>query len=113
VHLCVCSGEMGWVAEFASLGFSFTSCLVLLFWFFPFKNNLKAENLVVLAPREKMGEITFIVRVVQKHFKKYGPTLWWLVHTCNPSTLEAEAGGSLQVQDQCDLHSKFQTRIIK
>jgi hypothetical protein len=29
----------------------------------------------------------------------------WVVHTSNPSTLEAEAGGS-QVQDQPGLHSQ-------
>ena len=31
-----------------------------------------------------------------------------VVHTFNPSTQEAEAGGSLWVQDQPGLHSEFQ-----
>ena len=31
-----------------------------------------------------------------------------MVHTFNPSTWEAEAGGSLSVQGQADLQSKFQ-----
>ena len=31
-----------------------------------------------------------------------------VAHTFNPSTLEAEAGKSLLVQDHSDIHSKFQ-----
>jgi hypothetical protein len=33
-----------------------------------------------------------------------------VVHTCNPSTWEAEAGG-LKVQDQTGLHGKLQASV--
>ena len=34
-------------------------------------------------------------------------------HNFNPSTWKAEAGGSLWIQGQPDLHSKFQDRVAE
>lgn len=31
-----------------------------------------------------------------------------VVHTCNPNTQDADAGGLPQVQEKTDLHSEFQ-----
>jgi hypothetical protein len=44
------------------------------------------------------------------HMHKNGAGPGMVVHTCNPSTLEAEAGG-LQVQGQPGLYTKFQAKF--
>lgn len=36
----------------------------------------------------------------------------WVVHTCNPSSWEAEAGRQLQVQDQPELHRETLSQKI-